>query len=66
MIFWKVITVMAFLVLLSIETQLRKIAEYFEKRTELADEAIKIGKELSKEFGKGNDELNREFKKEKD
>lgn len=56
MIFWKVIAVMAFLVLLSIETQLRKIAEYFEKRTELAGAAIKIGKELKNELKKGEKE----------
>lgn len=56
MIFWKVIAVMAFLVLLSIETQLRKIAEYFEKRTELADAAIKIGEELNNKLKKGEKE----------
>lgn len=56
MIFWRVIAVMAFLVLLSIETQLRKIAEYFENRSKLADEAIKFAKELTKEFEKGEKE----------
>lgn len=52
MIFWKVIAILTFLVLMSIEVQLRKIAEYFEKRIELSDTAIKIAKELNKEFGK--------------
>lgn len=56
MIFWKVIAVMAFSVLMSIEVQLRKIAEYFEKRTELADAAIKIGEELNNKLKKGEKE----------
>ena len=53
MIFWKVIAVLTFLILMSIDARLRKIAEYFEKRIELSDTAIKIAKELNKEFGKG-------------
>lgn len=56
MIFWKVIAVMAFLVLLSIETQLRKIAEYFENRSKFVDEAVKFIKELSNELKKGEKE----------
>lgn len=56
MIFWKVIAVMAFLVLLSIETQLRKIAEYFENRSKFVDEAVKFVKELSNELKKGEKE----------
>ncbi len=64
MIFWRVIAVLAFLVFLSIETQLRKIAEYFEKRTELADAAIKFGKvvflERRKRYGNDKNKQNRD------
>jgi len=63
MIFWKVIAVMTFLVMLSIEVQLRKIAEYFENRSKFADEAIKFAKELNSDLEK---ELKRKFEKEKE